>query len=100
MITFNMFLSFSGLAGWLWVWWHGRYKTGCDIRIQVGVMLMGLVWLLLVLADAVQHLQPTSGTIVARLFMIIGMWCLMPLLKYKPQNPILEEQEEQKGTEL
>lgn len=83
MIVLNAFLAFIGLAGWLWVWWHNRYQTGCSIQIQVGVILLGLMWVLLVLADTMQGLQPTTGTIAARVLTIIGLWCLTPLLKNK-----------------
>ena len=86
MIIFNLeflntLLAFIGIVGWGWVWWFGKYKTGCDARIQMGVILLGVVWVMLFLADTVQDLAPTSLTVVSRALILIGLWCCMPLLK-------------------
>lgn len=78
---FNTVLALLGIAGWSWVWWFSKYKTGHNKRTQIGVIVLGLVWVLLFLADTVQHLQPTSFTVVARTLFLIGLWCCMPLLK-------------------
>lgn len=78
---FNTLLAFIGIIGWSWVWWFGKYKTGCNARIQMGVILLGVVWVMLFLADTVQDLVPTSLTVVSRALVLIGLWCCMPLLK-------------------
>lgn len=78
---FNTLLAFIGIVGWSWVWWFGKYKTGCNMRVQVGVILLGVVWVLLFLADTVQNMQPTSLTVVSRALVLIGLWCCMPLLR-------------------
>ena len=78
---FNSLLALIGIVGWSWVWWFGKYKTGNSVRIQVGMMFLGAVWVLLFLADTVQNLQPTSLTVVSRLLVLIGLWCCMPLLR-------------------
>lgn len=77
----NTLLAFVGVMGWSWVWWFGKYKTGCNMRVQIGVVLLGVVWVLLFLADTVQNMQPTSLTVVSRLLVLIGLWCCMPLLR-------------------
>lgn len=78
---FNTVLALIGIVGWAWVWCFGKYRTGNSVRIQVGMMLLGAVWVLLFLADTVQNLQPTSLTVVSRLLVLIGLWCCMPLLR-------------------
>lgn len=83
MILINMILGFVGFFGWLWVWVRSRYQTGSSARIQLGVALLGLMWLLLIIADTVQHLQPTGGTILARIVILIGLYFLKPLLERK-----------------
>lgn len=81
MELLNLALSFGGFVGWFYVWSRGQYKTGATLRTQVGVMLLGLMWLMLILADTYQNLQPTWGTISARITIAIAFVCLMPLLK-------------------
>ncbi len=86
MIAFNLdflntLLALVGIAGWGWVWWFSDYKTGCSIRIQTGMIVLGAVWVLLFLADVAQELQPTSLTVISRALVLIGLWCCMPLLK-------------------
>ena len=78
---FNTLLALIGIIGWSWVWWFGKYKTGCNARIQIGVILLGVVWVMLFLADTVQDLVPTSLTVVSRALVLIGFWFCMPLLK-------------------
>lgn len=85
MIIFNLeflntLLAIIGGAGWIWVWWFSKYKTGNSIRIQVGMILLGAVWVLLFLADTVQDLTPTSLTVISRALVLTGLWCCMPLL--------------------
>lgn len=77
----NTLLALGGIIGWGWVWCFGKYKTGRNIRTQFGVVIFGVVWVVLFLADTVQDLHPTSLTVLARLFILIGLWCCMPLLK-------------------
>lgn len=78
---FNSLLAFIGIVGWSWVWCFGKYQTGRDKRIQIGIIVLGAVWVLLFLADTVQDLQPTSLTVISRALVLIGLWCCMPLLK-------------------
>ena len=78
---FNTLLAFIGIISWSWVWWFGKYKTGCNARIQIGVILLGVVWVVLFLADTVQSFQPTSLTVLTRALLLIGLWCCKPLLK-------------------
>lgn len=92
MIIFNLeflntLLAIIGGAGWIWVWWFSKYKTGHDMRIQIGIIALGAVWVMLFFADTVQNLQPTSLTVVARFLILIGLWCCMPLLR-KTADPI------------
>lgn len=86
MIIFNLellntLLALIGVIGWSWVWWFSKYKTGHDKRTQVGIILFGVVWVVLFLADTAQHAEPTSLTVIARSFILIAMWCCMPLLR-------------------
>ena len=78
-----MLLGFIGFFGWLWVWVRSRYQTDASPRIQIGVGTLGLMWILLIIADTVQHLQPTGGTILARLVILFGLYLLKPLLESK-----------------
>lgn len=78
---FNTLLAFIGTIGWAWVWCFSKYRTGNSVRIQVGMMFLGAVWVLLFLADTVQNMQPTSLTVVSRLLVLTGLWCCMPLLR-------------------
>lgn len=77
----NMFLAFIGIVGWGWVWWFSKYKTGHDMRIQIGIISLGTVWVLLLFADTVQVTQPKSLAMTARALLLFGLWCCMPLLK-------------------
>jgi len=83
MLVANMLLAFIGFFGWLWVWAGSHYQTDATPRIQIGVALIGLMWLLLIIADTVQHLQPTGGTILARIVILFGLYFLKPLLETK-----------------
>ena len=91
MIVFNLallntLLALIGIAGWAWVWCFSKYKTGCDIRIQFGIVALGVVWVILFLADTAQHAEPTSLTVASRALVLFGLWCCMPLLKLKRKN--------------
>lgn len=77
----NTALALIGIFGWGWVWWFSKYKTGNSVRIQIGMILLGLVWVLLFLADTMQGLAPTSLTVTSRALVLIGLWCCMPLLE-------------------
>ena len=77
----NTLLALIGITGWSWVWCLSKYKTGCDLRTQIGIIIFGAVWIVLVLADTVQSFQPTSLTVLTRALVLIGLWCCMPLLK-------------------
>lgn len=81
MTVINIILGFAGFFGWLWVWTRAHYKTGATLRVQIGIAAIGLAWLMLIMADVVQHLHPTGGTVLARAVFLIGLWCLMPLLQ-------------------
>lgn len=83
---FNTLLALVGVIGWAWVWCFGKYRTGNKVRIQVGMIALGSVWVLLFLADTVQNLQPTSLTVVSRLLVLIGLWCCMPLLRKQVES--------------
>lgn len=85
MIIFNLeflstLLALIGIIGWSWVWCFSRYKTGCDIRIQLGILALGVAWLLFFLADIAQHAELT---VIGRAAILFGLWCCMPLLKLK-----------------
>lgn len=84
MILINVMLGLIGFFGWLWVWVRSRYNTHETKRVQIGVGLFGFMWLLLIMADLVQGLQPTVGTILARLVIIVALFCLKSkLLEHK-----------------
>lgn len=91
MIIFNLeflntLLALIGIAGWSWVWWFSKYKTGHDMRTQIGVIVFGVVWVVLFLADTAQDFKPTSLTVIARSLILMGMWCCMPLLKKQTES--------------
>lgn len=83
---FNTLLALIGIVGWSWVWWFGKYKTGHNVRTQIGVILFGVVWVALFIADTAQKAEPTSLTVIARSIILVGMWCCMPLLKDNRKN--------------
>ena len=83
MIIFNALLGFVGFFGWVWIWVRSGYNTHETKRVQFGVMLLGLMWVSLVTADLVQHLQPTGGTVVGRIILIVALFCLKSKLKVK-----------------
>ena len=80
MELLNFLLGVGGFAGWVWVWCKSRYQTSDSARVQWGITLLGLMWILLVLADTVQHLQPTEGTVLARVILLVALFLLKPLL--------------------
>lgn len=84
---FNNLLALIGVIGWVWVWCFTKYKTGHDARIQSGVIAFGILWIVLFLADSLQHVQPTSLTIFGRAVIIYGLWSCMPLLENKRKKP-------------
>lgn len=79
----NELIAFIGIVGWGWVWWIGKYKTGQNIRIQIGMISLGVVWMLFFLADTMQVAQPKTLAMTARTLLLFGLWCCMPLLKNK-----------------
>ncbi|MGP4950718.1 hypothetical protein ACTXGO_00895 [Psychrobacter sp. T6-1] len=81
MALFNILLAVGGMIGWFYVWFIAKYQTGCTARIQWGVMLIGLVFLSIFLADTYQGREPTSLSVLARLTFILAMYLLSPLLK-------------------
>ena len=84
MIIINNWLAYIGFIGWAWVWWLNRYHTGGSIRTQIGLMLFGAVWVMVIIASALQNHTPTTATVFARGCLLLGIWMLMPLLKIKP----------------
>ena len=92
MQLLNLALSLIGFFGWCWVWWCNRYKTGRTMRTQVGVILLGLFWVMLFIADTYEHLNPTPASFAGRFLMIIALWCLMPLLRAAPCATRQDEQ--------
>ena len=91
MTFFNDLMGFVGFFGWCWVWWFNRYNTSGCMRIQIGVIAMGVVWLMVILAETIQQHTPTSGTVLARFSLLLGMWLLTPLLKYHKTCAIEQE---------
>lgn len=83
MILFNNLLAYIGFFGWVWVWWLNRYQTGGSKRVQIGLILIGITWVMIILAGSLQKHIPTSGTVIARAALLLGMWILTPLLKCK-----------------
>lgn len=77
----NTLLALIGIIGWGWVWWFSKYKTGCNARVQLGMISLGVVWVFLFLADTTQDFNPTTLTVVSRALILVGLWCCMPLLK-------------------
>ena len=86
METLNLVLSIAGIVGWGYVWTLEKYRTGRTVRTQIGVMLLGLMWIMLFLADTCQGLVPTSLTVCARIILGIAFWCMMPLLRDNSYN--------------
>lgn len=86
MLILNLVLSVLGFVGWSWIWWCNRYVTGRTIRTQIGVILLGLMWVLLIIADTYQQLQPTGASITARVVLLFALWFLMPLLRDKSKS--------------
>lgn len=81
MELFNSLLAVLGMIGWFWVWFFSKYQTGCSVRIQWGVMLVGVVFLSIFLAEILQGRQPTTISVFARICFITSMYLLTPLLK-------------------
>ena len=91
MIIFNLdflntMIAVLGMLGWWWVWLKGAYKTGSTFRTQSGVIIFGIIWVMLSMADTIQDLHPTSLTVFSRVLLLAALWCCMPLLKQSPQE--------------
>lgn len=93
MEILNIALSIGGFVGWFWVWHFDKYKTGRSFRIQLGVILLGFMWVMLIMADLYQDFIPSWGTVGARIIIAIAFVCLMPLLK----SPIATDKEATNG---
>lgn len=81
MKLISLVLAVIGLAGWAWVWTRKEYRTGAHWATQVSLILFGFMWLSLILADTVQNLEPTTGTIFARIILLIACVLMTPQLK-------------------
>lgn len=72
-----------GFVGWLWVWAHNRFATGKRWQTQVGVLLMGAMWLCIILAITLQDYEPTATSIAGHGMLIVGQWLLSSKLRIK-----------------
>lgn len=88
MRLISLLLAIIGLAGWAWVWTRKEYRTGAHWATQVSLILFGFMWLSLILADTVQNLEPTSGTIFARIILLIACVLMTPQLKRGVRNEV------------
>lgn len=88
MKLISLVLAIIGLAGWAWVWTRKEYRTGAHWATQVSLILFGFMWLSLILADTVQNLEPTTGTIFARIILLIACGLMTPQLKKGVKNEI------------
>ena len=86
MKLISLLLAIIGLAGWLWVWTRKKYRTGAHWATQISLILFGFMWLSLILADTVQNLEPTSGTIFARVILLIACGLMTSQLKKGGKN--------------
>lgn len=84
MLILNMIVAFIGFAGWVWIWSRSRYQTGSDCATQIGVMLLGVLWILILVADLVESSTPKGTTLIVRLTLITALVLLKPLLKLVP----------------
>lgn len=83
MKLFNLLIAISGFIGWAWIWTRAAYKTDKTWQTQISIILFGFGWLSLILADTVQGLEPTTGSIFARLILFVACALMTPLLKRK-----------------
>ncbi len=81
MSILNIALAVFGLIGWFYVWFIAKYQTGCTARIQWGIILIGMVFLSILLADTYQGRTPTSLSVLGRASFVVAMYLLSPLLK-------------------
>lgn len=88
MELISLVLAILGFIGWTWVWTRKEYRTGAHWATQVSLILFGFMWLSLILADTVQNLEPTSGTIFARIILLIACVLMTPQLKKGVGNGI------------
>lgn len=82
LIVINLMLSIGGLAGWCWVWFYKKYRTGVTARVQWGMIAFGVMWVSLIMADTTGFV-PVIATVIARALIVFGCWCCMPLLEHK-----------------
>lgn len=71
----------GGFIGWLWVWTHTGFATGKRWQTQLGVLLMGGMWLCMIQAMTLQEYEPTTSSIVGHLMLIAGQWLLSHKLR-------------------
>lgn len=99
MLMLNMVIAFMGFVGWFWIWSRSNYQTGSDCRTQIGVIFLGLVWILILVADLMESSSPKGTTLIVRLTLITALLLLKPLLrlvallKYKHLKLLLEDKE-------
>lgn len=86
MELISLLLAILGFIGWTWVWTRKKYRTGAKWSVQISLILFGFMWLSLILADTVQDLQPTSGTIFARTILLIACGLMTSQLKIGGKN--------------
>lgn len=72
-----------GFVGWLWVWAHTRFATGKRWQTQVGVLLMGAMWLCIILAVTLHDYEPSASSIAGHFMLIMGQWLLSSKLRTK-----------------
>lgn len=99
MLILNMVVALLGFIGWFWIWSRSNYQTGSDCRTQIGVIALGLVWVLILVADLMESSSPKGTTLIVRLTLIIALLLLKPLLrlvallKYKHLTLLLRDKE-------
>lgn len=84
MTLLNMAVALGGFLGWFWIWARSKYQTGADCRTQLGVILLGLVWILILVADLMEISAPKGTTLIVRLTLISALLLLKPLLRLAP----------------
>ena len=81
MKLISLLLAILGFIGWTWVWTRKEYRTGVRWAVQISLILFGFMWLSLILADTVQGLKPTTGTLFARIILLIACGLMTSQLK-------------------
>ncbi len=84
MLILNVIAALIGFFGWFWVWSRSHYQTGSDFRTQIGVILLGMVWVLVLVADLVEGSEPKVTIFIVRVIFIISLLLLKPLLTLTP----------------